>query len=156
LLRHRPPRRPPRARVGRGPGPVLPRPRPRPGVAFQFAQQPGRPPRTGGAAGRRPGATAGGLSRGAGPAARARVDLPGGGPPAGPQRGQRGKGLDASPGPAASCSGRCLMNLTETGPAESPPAPSAGSALDDPRVTMALKEYLAALEAGQKPDRAAF
>jgi hypothetical protein len=46
-----------------------------------------------------------------------------------------------------------------SGPEDSrpPPGPSAPSAAqDDPRVIGALEEYLAALEAGQRPDRQAF
>src|SRR5947209_179202 len=39
---------------------------------------------------------------------------------------------------------------------DAPPLGEASEPLDDPRVTQALEEYLAALEAGQRPDRRAF
>src|SRR5215831_12690461 len=56
------------------------------------------------------------------------------------------------------------MNLVEAsrpvGPPEAAPAPAAPSEsalnLEDPRVIRAVQEYLAALEAGNKPDRRAF
>ncbi len=54
------------------------------------------------------------------------------------------------------------MNATEGpqratgGTGGTPVPPTAGADVDDPRVTRALEEYLAALEAGQRPSRAEF
>jgi serine/threonine protein kinase len=48
------------------------------------------------------------------------------------------------------------MNADRGRPHHKPGAPATGPELDDPRVIAALDEYVAALEAGRKPDRQAF
>src|SRR5262249_21396520 len=121
------------------------------GRAGQHPQPAGRPPRGGPSPGGRPGAASRRLPRGADPAPFGRVEVSGSRPAHGPHPRQRGKTVGprlASPAPFAR---RSLMSQsTVLAPAANPPS------ADDPRVTGALREYLAALEAGRQPHRDAF
>src|SRR5262249_42899042 len=84
-----------------------------------------------------------------------------GGPPHGPHPGQRQEPLGPRPGPAAQVTGRTAMSHSAAGSSDGqasasiPPGQSA-PASDDARLTRALEEYRALLDAGQRPDRAAF
>src|SRR5262249_39127596 len=110
----------------------------------------GRPPRASRPPGRRPRPAARGLSRGHHPAPPGGPDLRAGGRAHGPVGGQRGQTVGAGPGPVAACPARGLMKQAES---QSPPSAAPPA---DERVIRAMHEYLAALEAGARPDRAEF
>src|SRR5262249_31506053 len=93
-----------------------------------------------------PGAAAGRLPRGADPAPPGGAGPPGGRPPPGPHPRQRQEHLGAGVGQAAPRPGGRPMSRADDAPPGS----------EDPRVTRAVEEYLAAWRAGRRPERRAF
>src|SRR5262249_32098364 len=96
---------------------------------------------------------AGRLRRGDRPAPPGGSTVRGGGPADGPQPRQRGEGLGPGAGPAAPPA-RGVRMSTDERPAPADPGPGDDPA--DPRVGRAVREYQAAVEAGERPDRRRF
>src|SRR5215471_11866234 len=141
---------PARARTGCGTGAVVAGPRRRTACQTGLPQPAGRSARTGPAARRCLVPPPGGLPRGPDLATHGRPDLPGGRAAPGTDPRRREIGLDACPRPPASLTERCAMSEKASPaliPADTP------SPTDDPRMTQALEDHLAALEAGDRPDR---
>src|SRR5262249_20938615 len=152
LLRHTAPRRAAGGGAGGSEGRVLAGPRPEPGGRVQHAEPAGRPPRTGGAAGRCTRPVVPGLSGGYHPASSRRADVPRGGAAHGPECGQRQEPLGPRPGPVATFTGSFRMSTTIDVPGGAGALPVtvpkvAVPAADDPRVVRALEAYSAAVSA---------
>src|SRR5439155_337911 len=98
------------------------------------------------------------------PSPPGKPELSRGGQTHGPNAEQRGQVVGACLGPPAAGVGSGVMNPTREWSPElekvAQPVATAGKEsslpLDDPRVIQAVREYLAALEAGKKPDRLSF
>src|SRR5262249_28665738 len=146
------PRRPAGEEPGRRPGALVAGAGLRPGGARAVAEPGGGAARAGRAAGRRPQGAAGRIRRGDRAAPPRRAAVRRGGGAHGAQRGQRGEALGAGAGAPAAEAGRRVMTESANGRVAVAPPDSAPS-LDDPRVVRAVREYLAAIEAGDRPNR---
>src|SRR5262249_40423811 len=131
------------------------------GQIGQLTQSAGGPAGAGRPPGRCPQGAAERLRRGHRAAAHGRTELSRRGAADGAQPGQGSETLGAGAGAlAASVGSRCMNPIHEVPAtvARSPRAalPPPAVCKDDSRVYLAVQEYLALLEAGQKPDRAEF
>src|SRR5207249_8853022 len=113
------------------------------------------------APGRRHRPAAGRLPRGADPALPGRAAAPGRRPPHGPHPRQRQKPLGTGAGEVTPLTGGRVVNPPDTDPTGDfvTPAgsePGGSGEAEDPRVTRAVEEYLAAVRAGRRPERQAF